>query len=90
MARIFTATFNYKKGTYSALITITGIGADKKVSVKLIDESLRHELSEGKVELDYKQCIATDEDTLKNGGSIVECIALAVKKHEIDRPPVAM
>jgi hypothetical protein len=90
MARIFTTTINYNQTSYPALITITGTGSHKKVSVKLTDESVQHLLPAGKAELDYEKCIQTDENTVKNSGSILECIALAVKEHEITRPPVAL
>jgi hypothetical protein len=64
--------------------------AQTKTSVELEDDPLQNLLPHRQVELGYEECIQTDETTVKNAGSILECIALAVKGHEVNRPPIGL
>ncbi len=90
MPRLFKTDFSYQDTTYSAIVTISSIGQEKKVSIELPDQSLQDIIPGGKITLDGITGLRIDEPDTKVDPIFVETIWEVVDLHEKNKPEASL
>lgn len=90
MPRLFKTDICYRNIDYSAIVTISNVGQEKKIFIELPDQPLQDIIPGGKITLDGISRVPINEPDIRIDPVFVESLWKVVDLHESNQPETSL